>query len=264
MTFAERLLTAVEEHIPSEHKVGGGSMTGHSGGNMVEALCEGFLKDMGAVTTHLFLQAKVMELWESGEFPTAAALMAFLRRQWWWKLNSRKAEVVAAAVTGTAAIPYKQDDTCDLVMVEEGRVHLINVKSHDVGRKSRPPNIVSLNKVLKFFDWVTDLPSAERAKTLDEAEIYFLSVSWKQTGDTLELRAAHVKRLTKLNVQKIPKLNFDAALQIQWQVESMVEVPDQTPLEFARDLANRTMRDFQVHVTRKTQNFTRLAEKLGT
>lgn len=261
MTFAQLLDATMKKHVPSTHGISG-RMTGHLGGDFIEEKSQEFLADLGAVRTHVFLNNRIQELWTSKKFRSVGDLMAYLDLQWWWQLNSRTLAQLKAYVIDGVALEYKQQDTSDLVVVRDGTVHLINVKSHDLGRESRAPNIISTNKVLEFYEWAASLPSDLKKKTLAEAEVYFLSVSWREEADGIALKGAYVRRLSRLDVSKIPQLNFDAALQIQWHVEAMVE-KDQTPMAFARELALRTQTDFARHIKQKTTKFQRFADNLS-
>lgn len=262
MSFAKRLEGAIRANLPHTHTTTTTTI-GHGGGREVEKLCETFLKDLKAVRTHVFLQAKLTELWNSGKFGTVAELMTFLRKHWWWKLNSRSEKRVKAAILHNRPLGEKQDDTADLVIEDAGKIRIVNVKSSNLDKDSMHPNIISASKVLTFFDWASSLPAAERNQTLADAEVYFLSVYWHEDGNKMQLEDVAAKRLTKLKVEKIPRLNFDAAMQIQWHVRDMEEIENQKALDFARELSLSVVEKFAAHAERKTRKFQKLAERLG-
>ncbi len=246
--FSARLQNMVNDKIRDEQPRIRGSMTAHSGGNKVEKLCLDLLKDLGAMRTHVFLQKKIKALRSQHSSPTE--LEAYLRTQWWWMLNPRSKKTFKK-LNGKVKISPKQDDTADLVVEDAGKVRLINVKSHREGG-TYAPNIISFEKVLRFFD---EIPADSRIRNriLKEAEVYFLSISWKKGG---HITQAHVKRLTKIRVSEINRLNFSAAQQIQFQVESIREDLHQSALTFAKDLASKV----QVQIQRERKRLTALNE----
>ncbi|MHB8605548.1 MAG: HincII family type II restriction endonuclease [Thermoplasmatota archaeon] len=221
------------------------SMVGHSGGEFIEDVLQRELASLKPQATNEFLSARLSSIF--ARQGSKAAALEVLNHQWWWVLNSRSKAAVGVALSGSGKLEKYQQDTADLIIEFGGIPRLINTKSHDLGRDGRDPNIISVMKLLKFFSWAARLPSDERARTLEEFDVYFVGASWEATGESLRIKQLHLRQLTKLNVEQIPQVNFDAANQIQWHIGDMEELPSQTAREFANALAERVVDDYESH-----------------
>lgn len=135
---------------------------------------------------------------------------------------------------------------------------LINVKSHSLDRKGRAPNIQSALRLLRFFASILDHP--ERRLFLQKMSCWVLSVSHKK-GCIIEI---HAKDLFLLDVSQIPIINFDAALQMQWHVKDMVEIPGQTRAKFIRTFKDRFLDEWDRHYRGKTRTFTKLGDDIDS
>ncbi len=141
-------------------------------------------------------------------------------------------------------------------------VILLNVKSHSLVRESRPPNIMSAQRLLEFLNW---LLNHETARTLMEKTNYwFVGISWELApGPTGLVREIHVRDLFKLDVKAIPQINFDAAIQIQWHVKDMTEIP-QDKLAFVEGLATVFNKAWEQHSRQKQLKYSRLVDEIKT
>ncbi len=181
---------------------------------------------------------------------------------WWGSLLSTKSAIQEYFKTGAAG--EWQQAGADLVLIDGGPifdsdsdVFLLNVKSHDVSRSSRPPNIMSALRLLRFLARLLESENAE--SWLEQANLLFLAIDYD--GQTSRYSETHLKDLFRLDVPRIPQINFDAAIQIQWQVGDMKEI-EQSKAEFIDRLLSRFLREWDRHREQKTRSFEELAARI--
>jgi len=109
---------------------------------------------------------------------------------------------------------------------ELDNVILVNVKSRNVERAGRDPNIISAFRLLDYFSSVAH--QANPDDIFDKIRYWVLGFDYKSGV----IQNVHVKDLFRLDISRMPPINFDAALQIQWHVKDMVTLPEQTNREF--------------------------------
>jgi len=138
-------------------------------------------------------------------------------------------------------------------------VVLINVKSHDLGRASRPPNIMSAQRLLEYF---ADLLEREYfGQVLGKVNLWFLGVDYTVHGSVAVVDKVHIRDLFLLDLSKLPQINFDAAIQIQWHVRDMNEI-QQDKLTFVENLAKTFISQWKAHSERKEAKYGTLVEKI--
>ncbi len=146
------------------------------------------------------------------------------------------------------------------IIKDANDVILLNVKSHYIERRSRPPNIMSAERLLKFFN---DLLNRDDAyKILEKVNLWFIGVGYitSKAGPFI-VTTMHTRDLFLLDISKLPQINFDAAIQIQWHVKDMVEI-EQDRLAFVENLAGTFMVQWKNHVRSKQEKYDSLAENL--
>lgn len=159
------------------------------------------------------------------------------------------------SIKNGAEISQWQQSGSDLVVYygEEARninnIITINVKSHNTERKSRDPNIMSAQRLLYFLKNVL-----EKDFNLDDINIWFLGVSYHSEDENAIIEEVCVKDLFLLDLEKLPLINFDAAIQIQWHVHNMIE-KEQTRLKFIQNLAETFLEQWTNHHTGKTERY---------
>ena len=72
----------------------------------------------------------------------------------------------------------------------------------------------------------------------------------------------YLKDLFKLKVFKIPEINFDAAIQLQWHIKEMEENPEQTKEKFIKDLAIEVQKRWKEFSERRTREFDDLVNSI--
>ncbi|MEM0066376.1 MAG: HincII family type II restriction endonuclease [Sulfolobales archaeon] len=189
-----------------------------------------------------------------------------IREKTWYGLQDYviSREQLKSALEGKEVNTYQQS-MADLVLfygkdlIEDiNDVILINVKSHDIEKESRPPNIISAKRVLEFIrDVLTYCPNL-----LDKVSLWFLGIYYRRRGSNAEIVEVHAKDFFKLDVTKIPIINFDAAIQIQWHVKDMIEIPDINRMMFIENLAVEYLKRWEQFAKRRSENVRRLVNEL--
>lgn len=196
---------------------------------------------------------------------------SFLDTVWWGKLLFTK-EQLKDFMAGEEVKRWQQEGA-DLVLLYDGniiknpdKVILINVKSHLATRQSRPPNIMSAQRLLEYFDYI--LAKEDGRKLLSQAELWFLGISYiiesarsGASANRAVVSSVALKELFKLDVEKIPQINFDAAIQIQWHVEDMKEVM-QTKDIFVGNLADEFIERWRHHSSAKESKYEKLIQSI--
>lgn len=184
---------------------------------------------------------------------------------WWGPLLVKKKQLTDFA-RGTPLQRWQQE-AADIIIhygadLFEGinDVVLLNVKSHSVARESRPPNIVSGQRLLEFLHGL--LAHRNAALMLHKMNLWFVGIPWEfRPGVGGIVRDVHIRDLFKLDVTRIPQINFDAAIQIQWHVRDMIEI-EQDKLTFVEKLVDTFTDRWQQHVRQKQSKYEPLARSL--
>ncbi len=243
--------------------------TGSASGLPFEPWARDILQECGfsVFLQEEFIGTVVREMRKRGY--TNDKISYIIRKRTWWGMKdymvSRKQ--LEAALKNTD-IPTYQQSIADIVLFygndivgELNNIVIINVKSHDIDRKSRDPNIISAKRVLEFFK---DL--LEKAVTypefVDKANLWFIGFYYKRYRSYSEIKEIYVKDLFKLDVTRIPVINFDAAIQIQWHVKNMIEKEDMDKLKFIESLAEEYLKRWQEFVQKRTQKLEETIQEL--
>ncbi|MEM4005816.1 MAG: HincII family type II restriction endonuclease [Desulfurococcaceae archaeon] len=189
-----------------------------------------------------------------------------IRERTWYGLRDYviSREQLKSALEGKE-VPTYQQSMADLVLfygkdlIEDiNDVILINVKSHDIEKVSRPPNIISAKRVLEFIrDVLIYCPNL-----LDKINLWFLGIYYRRRGRNAEIIEVYAKDFFKLDVTRIPIINFDAAIQIQWHVKDMVEIPDINRAKFIENLAKEYLKRWERFAKRRSENVRQLVNEL--
>lgn len=234
--------------------------TGSASGLPFEPWARDILQDCGfsAFLQEEFIDTLVREMRKSGYNDNKISYI--IKEETWWGMKdymvSRKQ--LEAALKNTD-IPTYQQSIADIVLFygndivsDHNDIIIINVKSHDIDRESRDPNIISAKRVLEFFK---DLSKKAVAYPdfIDKANLWFIGFYYKRYRNYSEIKEIYVKDLFKLDVTRIPVINFDAAIQIQWHVKNMIEKEDMDKLKFIESLAEEYLKRWQEFVQKRTQ-----------
>ena len=144
-------------------------------------------------------------------------------------------------------------------------VLLINVKSHDEKKRSRPPNIISALRLLKFG---RDLLKRGR-NFLEKANLLFVGIYYEEVENGVGnknrcviIKDIHIRDLFKLRVDAMPPINFDAAIQIQWHVREMKEDEHIDKLTFLEKLAEKYQKEWRGFMTSRTNEMEEIVKQV--
>lgn len=118
---------------------------------------------------------------------------------------------------------------------------------------------MSAERLLKFFNEF--LNRDDTYKILEKVNLWFIGVDYATSNDETIVTNIHTRDLFLLDISKLPQINFDAAIQIQWHVKDMVEI-EQDRLAFVENLADTFMVQWKNHVRSKQEKYDSLAENL--
>jgi hypothetical protein len=198
------------------------------------------------------------------------AIRNIIKRTTWWGEYVVSERQLNAALNNEEIIPVYQQSIADIIILYgEGEdiignlndVLIINVKSHDVSKQSRPPNIISALRVLEF---ARDLlrKSQQYPDFIEKANLIFTGVYYRTEGNYAQITEVYVKDFFKLDVERMPPINFDAAIQIQWHVKDMIEKPDIDKLTFFEGLARKYLDEWQKFMKERTTQVEDLVNEL--
>jgi len=156
---------------------------------------------------------------------------------------------------GDIVLFYGDEIPTDII----NEIILLNVKSHYIKRESRPPNIMSAERLLKFFNSLLNRDDAY--EMLEKVNLWFVGVSYDMTSTGAIASSVHIRDLFLLDLSKLPQINFDAAIQIQWHVKDMIEIV-QDKFTFVEKLADTFMEQWQRHAKSKQEKYEKLAKNL--
>ena len=191
-------------------------------------------------------------------------IWSVLQNTWWGPMLASKKQV-SDFMAGKPIKRWQQEGADIVVFYGDNLIEnindvvLINAKSHDIARASRPPNIMSAQRLLKWFDYL--LKKSELAKMLAKMNLWFLGVGYLIENNQAIARSVHIKDLLLLDLSKVPQINFDAAIQIQWHVKDMVE-NEQDRYTFIESLADIFIERWHTHSSRKEKKYKELVKNI--
>lgn len=118
---------------------------------------------------------------------------------------------------------------------------------------------MSAERLLKFFYSLLNRDDAY--EMLEKVNLWFVGVSYDMTSTGAIASSVHIRDLFLLDLSKLPQINFDAAIQIQWHVKDMIEIA-QDKFTFVEKLADTFMEQWQRHAKSKQEKYERLAKNL--
>lgn len=196
-------------------------------------------------------------------------IKAIINEETWWGINGYviSASQLENALKGRRVQSY-QGSMADLVIFygkdllkDLNDVLLINIKSHDIDKESRDPNIISAKRALEFSKDLLKM-AFKYPNFIEKANLWFIGIYYKSLNGSARVERVYVKDLFKLDVTRIPVINFDAAIQIQWHVMNMVERPDIDKLIFIESLADEYLKRWQMFVNKRTSSLQNLVKDL--
>lgn len=121
----------------------------------------------------------------------------------------------------------KQNDTADILVVDDDTFNLIDIKTRNITKKAQPPNIISSYKLAQLCARMID--NAE----FDTFTMDYFGVDWVLEGANLVCKDTHYANLFKANPSEL-YINWAAAMQIQFHVSECDQEFQGTRCEWAR------------------------------
>lgn len=183
---------------------------------------------------------------------------------WWWEPQQLSEKVIERIRMGER--PKLQQALGDIIVkYGEGLndIVLINVKATEVGRDGKPigrqPNIVSALRLLNFL---VDI-FTEKIILKNKINIWLVGFHYlPKEENKVQIRNAYFKDLFKLDLERAPPINFDAANQIQWHLNEMVENQNQTLEDFAIKLGEKYLKEWKEFMKRRDEKVEKIVKKL--
>jgi len=239
----------------------GNEAYGHLAGTPIEEWVKNNLSDI--LQFDIYYPNEFLELCFSKIGKSEGKIVNFLSSVWWGKLLATKKQI-KSFISGKKVNRWQQEGAdivifCGKDVIKDAKnTILLNVKSHEITRHSRPPNIMSAQRLLEYFDYLLE---HNKREVLDDIELWFLGVSYISSQDTGKIKSIIIKDLFKLDIKQVPQINFDAAIQIQWHVEDMKEVT-QTKPTFILSLVDEFMKRWNHHSKNKQRKYEAITKKL--
>ncbi|MBI9038026.1 MAG: HincII family type II restriction endonuclease [Bacteroidales bacterium] len=108
----------------------------------------------------------------------------------------------------------KQNDTADILAVDNGFYEIIDIKTRNISKTTQPPNIISAYKLAQTCAKIID------NKEYDTFDINYIEIDWELEGNELVCKDAHHRKLFKANPSDL-YINWAAAMQIQFHVVNL-------------------------------------------
>jgi hypothetical protein len=105
----------------------------------------------------------------------------------------------------------KQNDTADIIYIDNQEKTIIDVKTKNISKKGQPPNIISGYKMAQVAESLINKNDGNKI------DINYIGIDWELNNNFLDLKEIVVKDLFKISPDKL-YINWAAALQIQFDV----------------------------------------------
>lgn len=108
----------------------------------------------------------------------------------------------------------KQNDTADILVVDNNFYEIIDIKTRNISKKAQPPNIISAYKLAQTCAKIID------NEEFDNFTIQYFGIDWELENDNLVCKNAHAVNLFKAKPDTL-YINWAAAMQIQFNVDDL-------------------------------------------
>ena len=108
----------------------------------------------------------------------------------------------------------KQNDTADILVVDNNFYEIIDIKTRNISKKAQPPNIISAYKLAQTCAKMID------NQEFDNFTIQYFGIDWELENDNLVCKNAHAVNLFKAKPDTL-YINWAAAMQIQFNVDDL-------------------------------------------
>lgn len=132
----------------------------------------------------------------------------------------------------------KQNDTADIITIEDDFINLIDVKTFNVDLEGQPPNIISAYKLARMCALMIE------DSNFSSYDITYIGISWKAAGNKLKCTDVNIRELFKTDPSLL-YINWAAAMQIQFHVDNLNQ-------DYTGD-AEQWCRDYLKHFTQSAK-----------
>ena len=148
------------------------------------------------------------------------------------KLMIYKKDTVIKNWSKDNLISEKQDDTADILFIDEKINCIIDVKTRNIEKKGQAPNIISCEKLAIFCK------NLILKNDYEKVEINYVGVDWKLANNKMLCNNIFVVDLFKINPKTI-YINWAAALQIQFHVDKVDQTYKENKRKWALDFIRK-------------------------
>lgn len=141
----------------------------------------------------------------------------------------------------------KQNDTADILVVDNGFYEIIDIKTCNTSKNPQPPNIISAYKLAQTCAIMID------NEEYDNFSIQYFGIDWNLQDDYLVCEDAHHASLFKCNPVDL-YINWSASMQIQFYIKNLNQ-------SFEGNLNEWSVQYLRTFVTQAKQRTTHIREK---
>ena len=148
----------------------------------------------------------------------------------------------------------KQNDTADILIVDNGFYDIIDIKTRNISKAAQPPNIISAYKLAQTC-----------AKMIDNSEfntfdINYIEIDWMLENKKLVCKDAHYKKLFNTIPSEL-YINWSAAMQIQFHIIDLNQDFKGSREEWARAYLKHFVKQAKKRAKDMTEKFVKPFEK---
>ena len=132
----------------------------------------------------------------------------------------------------------KQNDTADILFIDDKVNTIIDVKTKNILKKGQPPNIISAYKMAHIAESIINNNDGNKI------DINYIGIDWELNGNFLDLKEIVVRDLFKITPEKI-YINWAAALQIQFDVSTIDQNYTKSKKDWASDYLKTYIKSIQ-------------------
>lgn len=203
-----------------------GTLSGHAAGEPFDKHVESLLKEK---SDNVYRQYEYLnELYEANESKKSceerSALIPFQSVQ--YLLNRGRAATTQWCSSNL--FEEKQNDTADILVVEDNFYQILDVKTRNLSKDAQPPNIISALKLANVCKMMLE------NNEFNVFNIAYIGIDWELDGNKLVCKDAFVRELFKCPPSKL-YINWSAALQIQFHVDKLDQSYTGSVQEWAKE-----------------------------
>ena len=142
----------------------------------------------------------------------------------------------------------KQNDTADILHVEDNNFVIIDVKTFNMDKLGQPPNIISSYKLAKACKNIIQM------NEYDILDIIYIGIHWELSDNQLICKKSYWKELFKSEPSNL-YINHAAALQIQFHVDDLDQSFKGSQEDWCRSFLNHYLESYGKRINRIKKKF---------